>query len=405
MPRSRRLQRLRHNGIVRLIGFGEEDGQLFYSMELVEGESLQARIRRDKRLDWRVVMDISIQICAALKHAHDFGVIHRDLKPANLILTGDDTVKLVDFGIVKVFGNSEQTAPGAVLGTADYMAPEQATGTAATQRTDLYALGSVMYAMLAGRPPFTGKSVTEVIESLKRDRPVPLDLINPELPEALVELVHELLEKDPLDRPPTALAVMNRLKAMRAGLQREQTLVHDGSPTEVGPITSGTDDTSATGIKENVSDSATVAPDAPTGVKRKPTVVSRGASAAAAVSPQQATVVSAGTQKTLRPDGSFPELDDDAERQNTSTHFQTVSDPDLRSAVFQDAVPEQSSAWTQWLSVAGMIGVLIIGCGLFIYASRPPTADQLYAAALQGDGGAGRHSWPIFLKTRDSRRY
>lgn len=214
------LQRLRHNGIVRLIGFGEEDGQLFYSMELVEGESLQSRIRRDKKLDWRVVIDISIQICSALKHAHDIGVIHRDLKPANLILTNDDTVKLVDFGIVKVFGNSEQTAPGSVLGTADYMPPEQATGIAATQRTDLYALGCVMYAMLTGRPPFTGKTVTEVIESLKRDRPVPLDLVNPDLPEALVELVHQLLEKDPADRPPTALAVMNRLKAMRRAATR-----------------------------------------------------------------------------------------------------------------------------------------------------------------------------------------
>ena len=94
------LKRLRHDGIVRLIGYGEEEGQLFYSMELVEGEPLQKRIRRLKRLDWKSTIDISIQICAALKHAHDIGVIHRDLKPANLLLTQDDTVKLVDFGTV-----------------------------------------------------------------------------------------------------------------------------------------------------------------------------------------------------------------------------------------------------------------------------------------------------------------
>ncbi len=208
------LQQLRHKNIVRLIGFGEEKGQLFYSMELVEGETLQARIRREKKISWLPALNIGIDICAALKHAHDFGVIHRDLKPANLLLGSDDGVKLVDFGIAKIFGDGEQTLAGSVLGTADYMAPEQATGSGVTVRTDLYAFGSVMYAMLAGRPPFRGKNVTEVIESLKRDRPVPLELIDPNLPEEIVDLVHQLLEKRPEDRPPTALSVMNRLKAM-----------------------------------------------------------------------------------------------------------------------------------------------------------------------------------------------
>ena len=229
------LQRLRHEGIVRLIGFGDEEGQLVYSMDWGEGVSLQARIRREQRIDWRATLDIAIQVCAALKHAHDIGVIHRDLKPANLILTQNDQVKLVDFGIAKIFGDGEQTLVGSVLGTADFMAPEQATSSGITVRTDLYALGSLMYAMLTGRPPFSGKNTTEVIESLKRDRPVPLDIINPELPGELVELVHHLLQKEPGDRPPTALAVMNRLKAMRAGLQQAGTVVNEGSRTEVGP--------------------------------------------------------------------------------------------------------------------------------------------------------------------------
>ena len=189
------LKRLRHNGIVRLIGYGEEDGQLFYSMELVEGESLQQQIRREKKIAWNRAIDIAIEVCGALKHAHDIGVIHRDLKPANLVITTNGSVKLVDFGIAKIFGNSEQTLAGSVLGTADYMAPEQAGGGAITPRTDLYALGSVLYAMLTGRPPFTGKKITEVIDSLKRQRPVPLELIDPELPDALTELIHELLEK------------------------------------------------------------------------------------------------------------------------------------------------------------------------------------------------------------------
>jgi serine/threonine-protein kinase len=261
-----------------------------------------------------------------------------------------------------------------------------------------------MYTMLTGRPPFTGKSVTEVIESLKRDRPVPLDLINPELPEALVELVHQLLEKDPADRPPTALAVMNRLKAMRAGLQREQTVVHDGSPTEVGPITSGTHDTSADRIDVPESGSPTAASDAPTDVKRKPkkTIVSKGASAVPSVNPNQLTVVSSGSEKTLRPDGSVAEGDRDSERLNTSTHFQTVSDTDARSSIFRDTSSAQNSALTQWLSIAGMVGVLMIGCGLFIYASRPPTADQLYEAALNGDAGARK---AFMIHCPDDKRF
>ena len=227
------LKRLRHDGIVRLIGYGEEEGLLFYSMELVEGEPLQKRIRRLKRLDWKSTIDISIQVCAALKHAHDIGVIHRDLKPANLLLTQDDTVKLVDFGIAKIFGYGEQTVAGSILGTVDYMAPEQAFGDGITLRTDLYALGSVMYAMQAGRAPFKGKRITEVIDSLKREKPIPLEMVNPETPEALVELIHELLEKKPNDRPPTALAVMNRLKAMKAGLTRQQTILGASDETSI----------------------------------------------------------------------------------------------------------------------------------------------------------------------------
>ena len=376
------LQRLKHDGIVRLIGYGEEDGQLFYSMELVEGETLQARIRREKRLDWRTTLDVGIQICAALKHAHDIGVIHRDLKPANLVLTKEDKVKLVDFGIAKIFGGTEQTAAGSVLGTADYMAPEQATSSGTSARTDLYALGSLMYAMLTGRPPFTGKKITEVIESLKRDRPVPLDLVNPELPEDLVELVHQLLEKTPSDRPPTALAVMNRMKAMRAGLQREGTVVSDGLPTEVGRKTGGEYDTSPSGERDP-SSATDVTSDKNQAPKR--TIVSQGGAVVTehgrASSPADATIVSRGSSKTVLPDGSNEE--GEQERTHTKTHFQTVNESTATSGVFGSENELQEAGWVQWLSMAGMIGVLIFGAGLFYYAIQPPTADQLYAEAME----------------------
>jgi serine/threonine-protein kinase len=375
------LQQLRHKNIVRLIGFGEEEGQLFYSMELVEGETLQARIRREKKISWLPALNIAIEICAALKHAHDFGVIHRDLKPANLLLGSDNGVKLVDFGIAKIFGEGEQTLAGSVLGTADYMAPEQATGSGVTVRTDLYALGSVMYAMLTGRPPFRGKSVTEVIESLKRDRPVPLEMVDPYLPEEVVELVHQLLEKDPEARPPTALSVMNRLKAMRAGLQRDETVVGNRSATKVG-IQKSKVSPSKDSLGPIDPDSATDDSDSKSSHRKRTVVTKGGADPVRNVDPDGATVVSGvDSRQTENPEESAADLAEQAQSE-TRTHFQTVSESERRPGFFQSQESDNESVWVNHLAIAGMITVLLIAAGLFLYAMRAPSADQLYAAVV-----------------------
>lgn len=378
------LELLNHVGIVRIIGYGEEDGRLFYSMELVEGESLQTRIRREKRLEWRPTIDIAIQVCSALKHAHDMGVIHRDLKPANLLLTSDDVVKLVDFGIAKIFGDAH-TLAGSVLGTADYMAPEQATSEGITPRTDLYALGSVMYSMLAGRAPFSGKRITQVIDSLQRDRPVPLDLVLPDLPEELVELIHELLEKDPADRPPTALAVMNRLKSMRAGLERAQTVIIDESITQVGPKPENDLDTSLTddpGSLTNVANSSkSKSNEQQTRVRHPGDPDVNGDSF---VVPNETTAETVGkSARTALPDGSVPD-----DNPKNKTHFQTVDDshpqlgdPSARSGHTGNYV-------SQAAGIVLMVIILLGGAGLFVYAMRPPSADKLYEAAIEGDTGA-----------------
>lgn len=374
------LQQLKHKNIVRLIGFGEEQGQLFYSMELVEGETLQQRIRRDKKVSWLPAINIAIEVCAALKHAHDFGVIHRDLKPANLLLMPGEGVKLVDFGIAKIFGDSEQTMVGSVLGTADYMAPEQATGSGVTARTDLYALGSVMYAMLTGRPPFRGKNVTEVISSLKRDRPAPLDMIDPNLPDDIVELVHQLLEKNPESRPPTALAVMNRLKAMRAGLQKEDTVLGARSATKVGQRVADRSDSS-----ESIDpDSATDDSDAKAS-HRNSTVVASGSSGVAAANPDSPTIASdSGSDNTDNPLDVEIEFDPEQESQ-TRTHFQTVSESDRRPGFFQTGIDEPESVWSGRLAIAVMTAVLLLLVGLVVNAMRPPSADDLYTAVIESD--------------------
>ena len=401
------LKLLKHPGIVRLVGYGEEAGQLFYSMELVEGETLQARIRREKRISWLETIDLSIQICAALKHAHDIGVKHRDLKPANLMLTPEGQIKLVDFGIPKnFFDRSDETAAGSILGTPDYMAPEQATGGEITERTDLYQLGSVMYAMLTGRSPFKGKNATAVIEAVKRDRPIPLTMLEDDMPEALSELVHQLLEKAPADRPPTALVVMNRLKAMRADLQREQTQLEDNAKTHlthefVAPLSTSEVDVDA------------INPSGPTNARPR-TVVSRGGTGGAgrggnkkAPSPRSphgsdVTVASQLVQTQATGPGRSPNAPQpneaiDNEAETVRTHFETIDEETSKPSLLaeHDAENWSSSRLATAMTLTAMLAVLALGGWAVMKAVTPPTADELYQTAITQKDTQAAH---VFLK-------
>ncbi|HEX5444299.1 MAG TPA: serine/threonine-protein kinase, partial [Pirellulales bacterium] len=212
------LKKLHHPNIVQLFGYGEQDGHLFYGMELVDGRSLEEELQAGRTFDWREVTDLAIQVCRALKHAHDRGVIHRDIKPANLLLAAEGVVKLSDFGIAKLFGASGMTADGGVLGTAEYMAPEQADGRPVTHRCDLYSLGGVMYALLARRPPFRATSMVEMLQLQRFAQPEPVRRFAADAPAELESIVGLLLEKDPERRIPTALVLSRRLEAMKHGL-------------------------------------------------------------------------------------------------------------------------------------------------------------------------------------------
>jgi serine/threonine-protein kinase len=405
------LKRLKHGNIVRLIGYGEEQGMLFYSMEFVAGETLQDIIRREKKLSWMMTLDVAIQVCAALKHAHDIGVIHRDLKPANLIVQADGTVKLVDFGISKIFGHS-QTAAGSIMGTADYMSPEQASESGVTARTDLFSLGCVIYAMLCGRPPFRGKNITEVLTALKQRDPVPLDLIDPDLPEDIVQIVNELLEKNPADRPPTALAVMNRLKAMRAGLQRMQTLVDrppdtnsagqspaepasaeetnvpGDTPAAVGPqpedkTVVGADKTKLGETVEHVSVTGNT-----------PTIAEPSAATVQTDPRSRQPPTAAGTAAT----GSTAETSPPHSTEDTSagasgqTHFQTVSDGEVRESIFNPPETKSEHPVLRIASIAALVLALLAGTALVIRSLRAPVADELLADIQQHDDPMSREA-------------
>ena len=213
------LRPLRTAGIVQLLAYGEDDGQPFFAMELVRGKSLEQLIRGGRQYDWREVIRLASDIVRSLKVAHDHGIIHRDLKPANLLVADDPAaagaaVKLADFGIAKLFGAAGQTAHGSIVGTAEFMAPEQAAGKPLDARADLYALGLVMFTMLTGKPPFRGTQLTQIISRQLHEKPPRVSSLVPGLPAELDQLISQLLEKDPAERPASALAVGRRLTAI-----------------------------------------------------------------------------------------------------------------------------------------------------------------------------------------------
>jgi len=214
------LKSLRHPCIVQLLAYGEEDGQPYFAMELVRGRSLEQLLRSGRRFSWRETVDTALDVSRALKSAHDHGVVHRDLKPANLLFldepAADAHVKLADFGIARLFGATGQTMAGMIVGTAEYMAPEQAAGGPIDQRVDLYALGLVMFAMLTGRPPFQAAQVTEVLHLQRSELAPRVSSRVPDVPRELDELIDRLLAKDPAKRPASALAVGRMLSAIAA---------------------------------------------------------------------------------------------------------------------------------------------------------------------------------------------
>jgi hypothetical protein len=222
------LKQLAHPNIVRFYDAGSADGHFYYSMEFVDGPDYQAIIGERGRLPWAEVLALALQVVPALKHAHDRGIIHRDLKPSNLLRAAGDgdavTVKLTDFGVAKLFAQPALTAAGSFVGTAAYLAPEQAAGKPATKRSDLYSFGGVLYTLLTGRPPFTGENPAELLHKHCYQVPDRPQRLVPEIPHDIDGLVMQLLEKDPARRPPDGLVLLRQLERLRGKYERKQSL-------------------------------------------------------------------------------------------------------------------------------------------------------------------------------------
>jgi len=212
------LKRLHHPNIVQLSGFGEDQGKLYYVMEFINGSSLQQELRKKRSFQWFEVAKIGLEICQALRHAHDRGVIHRDIKPANILLDQEGNVKLSDFGIARFFGSQQITDIHSVVGTLEYMSPEQALAHPIGTGSDLYSLGCVLYALLTGKPPFTARSLPEILHKHKSTIPTPIHSARSDVPEDLIYLVNDLVQIQPEDRPRNAPLVTKRLQALLQAL-------------------------------------------------------------------------------------------------------------------------------------------------------------------------------------------
>ncbi|MEM9069101.1 MAG: protein kinase [Myxococcota bacterium] len=208
--------RLRHNNIVGILDYGEVQGEQFMALELVDGVDLRGLLGSlpERRLDPEVAALVALDLAYALDYAHEAqgGIIHRDVTPSNVLLSTHGEVKLADFGVAKAMtGATVATATGFVKGKVPYMAPEQMRGGDIDGRVDLFALGVTLYESLAGRRPFVGQHDVEVMMKVLEGRRPPLAELAPDLPEALVALVENLLESGADDRPPTAGDVIDAL--------------------------------------------------------------------------------------------------------------------------------------------------------------------------------------------------
>jgi len=190
------------------------DGQMFITMALCEGESLNKRIERGP-LVLEEALDIAIRLCEGLAAAHSAGMIHRDIKPANIMVKDAKYVRIVDFGLAKLAGQTQLTTAGMVLGTADYMAPEQARGDKVDGRADIWAVGVVLYEMLAGRAPFRGENQQAVIYSILHSNPEPVTHLRSSVPSDLWKVIERCLKRNPGERFQTVAELQTELQTIR----------------------------------------------------------------------------------------------------------------------------------------------------------------------------------------------
>jgi serine/threonine protein kinase len=215
LKEARAIGRLSHPSIVTIYDVGEDHGTIYIAMEYLKGTPFN-EVVRSGRLTVSQAVDIARQVAEALDYAHNKAIVHRDIKPSNIILTDDNRVKLTDFGIARIEDAAAvyQTQAGEILGTPVYMSPEQVMGQTVDGRSDLYALGVILYEMVVGRRPFGGDTIAAIFRSITQDIPEPPSSADPPIQQALSDLIMKSLAKSPEDRFQTGSEMAAALAAV-----------------------------------------------------------------------------------------------------------------------------------------------------------------------------------------------
>ncbi len=355
------LIKLDHPNIVRILSYGQEDGNLFFAMELVEGKSLFQLQKKNHRFDWREILAIAKETARGLRHAHDRGIIHRDLKPGNLMLPIDENgrhgqIKITDFGIAKSFGSSQNTGDN-VLGTMDFMSPEQAKGQAVTIRSDLYSLGTVMFTLMSGKPPFSGNSVEESLRNLTRVPAPRISTVVPDVPQEVDQLIQKLMAKRPEERIQTAQALIHQIE------KTEKLLLESSQAPTI--------DSESLDQREETFEVTTPGE-----------FDSQASSQPGKAKDLKSPKISADPTVALTDRG--PQASESISRAREIDYFNTVTDQIRKRDVFEkqdDSIFHRGGFWPVVLALLAVVA--LAGWGIY-QVSRPPTVENLYAKITGG---------------------
>jgi eukaryotic-like serine/threonine-protein kinase len=232
-----------HRNVIRIYDLGEAEGVKFITMEFIEGKDLRAIIRAKQKFAPEEAVDVIQQVCQALQAAHSAGVIHRDLKPQNIMQDATGRILVMDFGLARTVGGDGMTQTGAIVGTMEYMSPEQALGKELDQRSDIFALGLILYEMLTGKGPFVAESALASLIKRTQERAIPVSDVDNQIPGALSGIVSKCLERDLDQRYQSASAILADLNTWKdkraAGTIKFETSVKPLGRTLPWPVITG----------------------------------------------------------------------------------------------------------------------------------------------------------------------
>ena len=370
---ARHTALLNHVGIANVFDYGEEEGSAYLVMELVPGQPLSSIIEHEQVLSPDRTLSIIAQTARALSVAHAQGLVHRDVKPGNLLITPDGRVKVTDFGIARLADQVPLTQTGQVMGTAQYLAPEQATGQTATGSSDIYSLGVIGYECLSGHRPFSGESQIAIALAQVNDAPPPL---SESLPAPVRALLMSMLAKDPKDRPANAIKLAEAAEAIRNGDIGAARAAVPGMllfDADTGPITAPVDTTTApTGV-------IGAQRDTPTATSALPVL---GAGAAGAAAGMAAGAAGASAAEGDAPQGPLARANAMAAEKSWDQEEETYDDGPA-----DEPRRKGRSPWT-WPLVAlillllfALAGFLLSQLGLFSPSGNPTSGTTTGSAS------------------------